>query len=346
MLPIQRMALLAQGKLPDRIPFVPTVYEHAAALIGVTPSAMAKSKDLIVKGQLEAYRHYGHDLIAVGVDIYNLEAEALGCAVQYFDGIFIPSVSQHILADNKDRLDGLAVPDPEKDGRMPLLLEAAAEIKKEVGHEVPVSAAAIGPFTLAALLRGFEGFIMDLMLDPDYAKRLLAFATEVSAAFGEAMVKRGLGVALNDSWIAPPLLSPKLYAKYVLGCHQALIKRLQEAGAPSVGLISGGNTQPILDYLAQTGSSLIMADYGVDLALYKEKALAAGMILRGSIKASSLETGTEDEIVAQAHEVIRNGAPGGRFVLGCGVVPYSADPKRILLLKEIAKAYRWDNERR
>ena len=49
---------------------------------------------------------------------------------------------------------------------MPLLLEAAETINKEVGHEVAVPAAAIGPFTLATLLRGFEGFIMDMMLDP------------------------------------------------------------------------------------------------------------------------------------------------------------------------------------
>lgn len=340
MLPRERMSLVAQGKNADRVPFVPTIYEHAAALIGVTPSQMAKSKELIVHGQLDAYKRYGHDLVAVGIDIYNIEAEALGCTVQYFDNCSIPSVCTHILAKDKEGFCGLLVPDPEKDGRMPLLLEAAEEVKKEIGHEVPVSAAAIGPFTLAALLRGFEPFIMDLIRDPEYAGKLLDFATEVSAVFSEAMVKRGLGVAINDSWIAPPLLSPKLYKSFVLERHQQLIRRLKGAGAPSVGLISGGNTQPIVDYLVQTGSSLIMADYGVDLAAYKAKANAAGIILRGSIKASSLETGTEEEIIAQAREVLEIGAPGGRFVLGCGVVPYGTDPNRILLLKQIAQEYR------
>ncbi len=37
------------------------------------------------------------------------------------------------------------------------------------------------------------------------------------------------------------------------------------------------------------------------------------------------------------------GAPGGRFVLGCGVVPFATDPRRILLLKELAENYRWEN---
>ena len=102
MLPLERMALLAQGKLPDRVPFVPTIYEHAAALIAVTPSEMAKSKELIVKGQLEAYKRYGHDLVAVGIDIYNIEAEALGCNIRYFDDKSIPCVSSHILGENKE----------------------------------------------------------------------------------------------------------------------------------------------------------------------------------------------------------------------------------------------------
>jgi hypothetical protein len=106
-----------------------------------------------------------------------------------------------------------------------------------------------------------------------------------------------------------------LYRDFVLARHQRLIRQLKAAGAASIGLISGGNTQPIIDYLIQTGSSLVMADYGVDVAAYKAKAAAAGMILRGSIQASLLETGSEAEIIAQAREVLNAGAPGGRFVL-------------------------------
>ncbi len=284
MLPIERMALLAQGKLPDRVPFVPTIYEHAAALIGVTPSEMAKSEELLVQGQLDAYRRYGHDLVAVGIDIYNIEAEALGCGIQYFANNSIPSVASHVLAKNKEDIALLAVPDPEASGRMPMLLQAASRVKRELGGEVPVSAAAVGPFTLAALLRGFEALVIDMIRDPAYADRVLDFATEVAATFGEAMVRRGLGVAINDSWIAPPLMSPKLYKAFVLDRHKYMIRRLKAAGATNVGLISGGNTLPIADYLVETGSSLLMADYGTDLAAFKAKAAAAKITLRGSIK--------------------------------------------------------------
>jgi uroporphyrinogen decarboxylase len=341
MLPIERMALVAQGKNPDRVPFVPTIYEHAAALIGVTPSAMARSEELIVMGQLESYSRYGHDLVAVGIDIYNLEAEAMGCSVQYFEDNSIPSVNMHVLADGSVPAESLQVPDPESSGRMPMLLSACEKIRRDIGREVPVSAAAVGPFTLAALLRGFETLVVDMLEEPECAEKLLDFSCEVAFSFGEAMIKRGLGIALNDSWISPPLMSPRLYKRFVFDRHKKLIGRLKEAGATSVGLISGGNTQPIAEYLVQTGSSILLADYGVDLAAYKEKASAAGIVLRGSIKASLLETGTEEEIVAQAKEVLSIGAPGGRFVLGCGVVPFGTDPRRVLLLKKLAEAFCW-----
>jgi uroporphyrinogen decarboxylase len=338
MLALDRMAAIGRGELPDRVPFVPVIYEHAAALIGVTPSQMAKSADLIVQGQLKAYEIYRHDLVTVGIDIYNIEAEAIGCSVKYFEDDAIPAVDGHVLAD-KDTFSQLALPDPASSGRMPLLLDAAVRVKDKLGHEVPVTVAVIGPFTLAALLRGFEPFVFDMVMDPAFVEKLLDYSCEVCLAYGKAAIDQGLGMSLNDSWITPPLLSPKYYEQFVLPRHQKLITALKAAGARSVSLISGGNTTLIADRLVQTGSSLLMADYGTDLAVYKAKAAQAGITLRGSIQARLLENGTDQEIENQAHHVLAIGAPGGRFVLGCGVVPLGAQPDKLLFLKKITESY-------
>ncbi|GEA16023.1 methylcobamide--CoM methyltransferase [Moorella sp. E308F] len=322
----------------DKIPFVPVVYEHAAALIGVTPSKMARSAELIVKGQLRAYELYGHDLVTVGIDIYNVEAEALGCPVQYFDDEAIPAIAGPIVSCPAD-LARLRVPDPEHDGRLPLLLDAASRVREVIGSEVAVGAAMVGPFTLAALLRGYENFILDLLTAPDFAGALLDFAAEVGLAVGTAMIKRGLSISINESWITPPLLSPELYQRFAFPREKGLIVALKAAGAASVGLISGGNTTPIVDWLVQTGSSILMADYGTDLVAYKAKARAAGIVLRGSIQARVVETGPKELIAAQAREVLAKGAPGGGFILGCGVVPYGAPPENVLYLKQVLAAY-------
>jgi uroporphyrinogen decarboxylase len=44
---------------------------------------------------IESYKAYGHDLVTVGIDIYNIEAEAFGCPVRRFDNHDIPAVHDH-----------------------------------------------------------------------------------------------------------------------------------------------------------------------------------------------------------------------------------------------------------
>lgn len=339
MLPKERISAVAKGERPDRVPFVPTIYEHAAAIGGVTPSVMARDARLIAKGQILAYELYGHDLIVVGVDIYNIEAEALGCRVRYFDDAAIPAITGPILSSGKD-LAGLRLPDPERSARMPLLLDAAVRVRESLGHEVPVGMAMVGPFTLAAILRGFEELVIALVTGESWVRDLLTFTTEVCLAFGRAAAARGLGLSINESWITPPMLTPQLYTGWVFPHHQALLAGLRDAGADSVSLISGGNTTPIVDWLVKTGSTLLMADYGTDLVIYRDKAIAAGVILRGSIQARLLENGSREEIRNQALRILDICAvPGSRFVLGCGVLPYGADPARVLYLKHLAEEY-------
>ncbi|CEP67341.1 Periplasmic binding protein-like I [Moorella glycerini] len=84
--------------------------------------------------------------------------------------------------------------------------------------------------------------------------------------------------------LSPALIRP-IAARCCWRAGIGLIAALKAAGAASVGLISGGNTNPIVDWLVQTGSSILMADYGTDLEAYKAKSWTAGIVLRGSIQA-------------------------------------------------------------
>lgn len=61
--PCERMTRVLAGEIPDRIPFVPTIFEHAGALLGKTPSELAQNADLIVEAQVCAFERYQHDLM-------------------------------------------------------------------------------------------------------------------------------------------------------------------------------------------------------------------------------------------------------------------------------------------
>ena len=79
--------------------FSPSIYEHAAALIGKTPRAVSRSADLLFQAHAKAFHLYNHDPVVVGIDIYNVEAEAYGAAVSIPESNDIPAISGHACPD-------------------------------------------------------------------------------------------------------------------------------------------------------------------------------------------------------------------------------------------------------
>ena len=332
------VTLLNKGKIPPRVPFVPVIYEHAASLIGVNTSDLARDEALILKGQLAAYHLYKHDLVSVGVDIYNIEAEALGCKVNFFDDFSVPSISEPIVSDLAD-LKKLKVPNPATDGRMPLFISATRRINEAIGKDVFVSGTVVGPFTLAALLRGFEPFLMDLMIDEEFALEQLKFASEVSFSYAKAFIDIGVGVAVNESWIAPPLLSPDIFDSVVFEFERKLITRIKSYGIKNVALICGGNTSSIANLLAQTGTSLLMADSNSDQTAIKRLCEQHQINLRVSIDSGLVQGGNYELLEESVKNIIANCAANGRFIFGCGIVSADTPAPNVLKLKELVDKY-------
>ena len=90
----------------DRVPFVPAVYEQKAFLIGDTPSRVSRDADLFYRAMMTECETYQADALVVGMDVYNLEAEALGAKVTFYEGddTSIPGISGegHALEFNAD----------------------------------------------------------------------------------------------------------------------------------------------------------------------------------------------------------------------------------------------------
>lgn len=290
-----------------KIKFAPTIYEHCAALIGRTTEEVALNENLLVEGQLKAYELYGQDLIYVGVDIYDVESEA----------IKVPGV----------------VPNPLSAGRMPMFLSACKRIQSCV--PVPVSGTVIGPFTLATKLRGFENLIMDMIEDPAYAHKQIEYARKVGLQYAKAFHDIGVGVAINESWIAPPLLSPDLYNTFAFPAEKQMISELKEYGLSSIALISGGDTTTIIDKIVDTGTSLIMADWKCDRKKYKEICRNHNCILRASIDPVVLRDGDAARMRDDVDTVLNDCADYDKFIFGCGIVSYDTDPKNVIKLKNI-----------
>jgi uroporphyrinogen decarboxylase len=305
-------------------------------LIGKTPSELAQNANLIVEAQLCAYERYQHDLVTLGVDIYNVEAEAVGCDIHYYDSDDIPGIQKGII-EGKNQLSELTIPDPSQDGRMPLMLDAGSRLKARLQEHVLVGGSVVGPFTLGAILRGVEKFLVDMVEEAEFFQELLEYACQVGMAYGEALIDRGLGLSINESFCTVPFLSGRMYAKRVLPVHQKMMSAFRAKGITNIGLIIGGDTTTFSQHLVKTGTSILIADYSADLQKIKDIAGEAGVVLRGNVNPKLLEQGTKEELLQAGTRVLNQGKAGGRFLLGTGVVPYHAKPERLLELKRLTQ---------
>jgi len=323
----------------DRIPFCPAIYEHKGFLIGKSPSEICRDADLLVAGILKEREIYQPDFLTVGIDVYNVEAEALGCEVIYFDDSDdVPGVEKPIIS-TADDLARLAIPNPQTDGRMPLYLEAAKRIQAEVGHEVTVRGAISGPLSMASELVGAENFIVLTLQDPAFVRQLLKFTSEVAAEFGKAFIALGLDPIIFDSRAMPPLCSPSVFKDMVAPTYaKHLIPVLKGAGAKHIPLVIGGDTTSILDDLQATGCTQLLCDFEGDRDKFMAASLEHNFPFRVNVDPRLLHLGPVEKIKDFTMEILNKCWDHPGFLLGTGVAAYNCPIEHLLAVRECLDA--------
>lgn len=258
--------------LPPRmkIAFTPAVYEHAARFVGRSPWVVSRDAELIFEGHRRAYLEYRHQVIAVGIDIYNLEAEAYGATVENTGDHGIPAIHAPIL---KSAAEGTRLQpfDPARDGRIAMLIGVGRRLKKEF-PDADVRLPVAGPFSIAFNLRGISELCEDIISEPETAAAMLMRIAENQAVLCRAVAAAGLDVAFFESAAAPPILSPRLFREIELPALRRILQVCAECVGHPVPCIMGGNTYPILDDLLSTGTSFLVCNVETDQAAFVEQA--------------------------------------------------------------------------
>jgi uroporphyrinogen decarboxylase len=305
--------------------FEPAVYEHAAKLIGETPWEVSRSKELIVEAHRAAFELYRHTPVVVGIDIYNLEAEAFGATVAEPDGEGIPSMQGHLCEDTEE-ICGLNDFDPAISGRLAMVIEAACELKAQLPDaevKVPVS----GPFSLASNLCGLENLLCDCMTDPDTVFQCLEKLTANQLRFADAIRAAGLEPTFFESAATPPLVPPKMFSEIVL---PALNKVL--GGAPC---IIGGNTEPILEPMLSTGTQYVICPGETDQAAFmKQMEVHPEVMVRINMNPIVFCSTDTAPAFAEADRVMKLAGGRSTVCIGSGVLPYEAVPETVLAVKQ------------
>jgi uroporphyrinogen decarboxylase len=336
----ERVEAVYRLEKADRIPFVPAIYEHKARLVDTSPSRICSDRELLHEALRREVALYDPDMLVIGIDVYNVEAEAIGCQVVYFeDSNDVPGIVAPLI-EGPAGLDKLGLPDPERDGRMPVYLDVAESLHRELGAEMVLRGAVSGPYSMASMLLGAENFVFATVEAPEFARRLVEFCARVTVDFSKAFLARGVEPILFDSRATPQLASPRIFRRLVTPIYRDfVIPELKAAGARLMPLIIGGNTTSVIDDMIATGAQQLLCDHCCDLDKFGDKCMAARMPFRVNVDALLVNGGTSAEVRRAACEVLgRRGEQPG-LLLGCGVVDYNCDPQVVNAIREALTDY-------
>ena len=327
---------------PDRVPFLPAIYEHKAWFVGKTPSDVCRDPKLLTAALLAEYERVKPDALTIGVDIYNVEAEAVGCKVTYYEegNNSVPSIGHEgAILQGSDDVTSLRLPDPRMDGRMPLFIEAAKAMVKILGKEIPLRGAVSGPFSLAAHLAGPQKLFLLTMMQPGIVKELLGFAAEVIKLYGNAFIEAGCGVVMFDSFASSDLLPPEMYRELVLPPTRGIVDHFHQKGARNIPLIIGGNTTSLLEAYLGTGANNILCDVKADPQEFLKRCSAMKKAFRRNLDSALFLESSPADIKNRAMRSLEesNSYPG--YILGTGVLAYGTPLTHIAAVREAIDEY-------
>ncbi len=317
-----------------RIPFNPSVYEHASRFVGETPYITSRDPELIFRGHRDAWLEYRHTPIVLGIDIYNLEAEAYGATISVPGGDGIPAIHTPLFSTLEDALE-IKPFDPSRDGRLPMILDVGRRLKDalpEADVRIPVA----GPFSLAFNLRGINQLCEDVALRPEDVARWLMILAENQTAFTRAILAAGLDVAFFESAAAPPLLSPRQFHNVELPALRRILSLTAAEAGHAVPCIMGGNTYRILDDILSTGTGYVVCNVETNQQAFVDRLCETHphVNVRINMDPGIVACHEPARIYAEIDRIlaIANGRPN--CLMGTGCLPLETPPENVRLIRE------------
>lgn len=209
-------------------------------------------------------------------------------------------------------------------------------VKQQVGDEISVHGEVFSPFTHLMELFSYEDTLTHLALDPEKAEAILDRLCEPSIVWGLAQARHGVdAVLLSSAYAGGGFISPRMYRRFVLPYEQRVIEAIH-AGAPGVPVYTHtcGHLNDRLELLMDTGTdgvdTLDPPPIGDTELADAKRRIGERMFIKGNMNSVYLlQAPTVDDVREHARERLRDGMPGGGYILStaCSVSPRVAPEK-------------------
>ncbi len=344
-----RIKTVLSGKIPDSIPFFPTIYvDHACVACGARFEDALIDPHLTGKYMLQAALKYRSDAVrlVLGPDAAWYETKEVredrgrlwqydrrsGKSEGYYDveggGKFQPLESSFHMRyiSDLDRCPVVTTEEYEQRGAMDDVRTYASEAHEKSLFVVGMCAGQTLNF-MVEHLRSAEAALLCFHDDPRLALALIDKAVAISVEKGRAFVRAGVDcLYIGDSYTSGSVISPDIYRKFCAPAYREVSQEFHRQGVFCYKHCCG-NYNPFLEDLKNLG---LDAMDGIDptsgMSVQKTKEIIGdALTLMGGISCLTLWQGTTEEVYAEASRCIEAGKPGGRYVLGsaCAIPRYT-----------------------
>ena len=174
---------------------------------------------------------------------------------------------------------------------------------------------------LTSELFSFQDFLLFCATEPRLVRRLLDMMQGRVLAYTQALLATGFGPLFRicgPEYATPPYLPPERFREYVVAYDTPLIDLIHRHGAYA-RLHCHGRIGQVLDAIMEMepdGLDPVEPPPDGDLELAAVKKRTRGRVtLFGNLELKTLEHAGADEVQDLTRRALREGMPGGRFVL-------------------------------
>ena len=320
----QRVKRAIQRESTDCVAAAPFMYDLAAVVAGISLGDYTTSAPAMARAQLALHDLVGHDIISVGSDNFYI-AEGFGCQTT-MEADELPSLKTPAVGALAEVFD-LTVPDPESDGRMPVMLEAIRLVRQAVGDDVAIRSPGTGPFALASYFIGSQPWLLEIGMVQASEDRTaeaalhhaLGLASEALIRFGKACWDAGADIIqCGDSLASCDVVSPDTYRRFAFPYQRQVFQAWKQYGIATSLLHICGDSTRVLEMYADTGANIVEIDNKVDLNVAKQR-IGGRVTLMGNVHTvTDLLQGDRATVRRSAERCIQQAGPGGGFILGSG----------------------------
>lgn len=242
-------------------------------------------------------------------------------------------------------------PDPDRYLDLDALRARVHKLEQRATHAITARAVnSFGPFEQACILRGREQFMMDLALDPEFARGLIDRVTDVIVQLQDRYLDAA-GQAVDvmeipgDDYAGTEalLVSPATFAELLEPALRRIVQPIKEYRDDLfVAFHSDGAVESLLPRFIDIGIDLFhpLEPLSVtDLAAIKTK-YGARLSFMGSIDIKEAMTGTEADVDAEVRRRLQALAPGGGYVLApANHLQPDVPPENVIALYDSARKW-------